>query len=839
MTVVTVTGASEPQRLAIEAALAYWDKLMPTGASIEVAVDTGLTAAGTLASARSPAVVTVGQRVVTAAEAGALGLAPGAYDVTQPGAAHEWRTGTDANGAATADILLSINPSAPLWYSPTPGPSNPASAAAVPNGQYDAFSVILGALGNALGMEGVRAPATGAMAGTAISGFDRYITFINGSPYFTGPNAVAVAGGPVPLSTGFYAYTAGGEPVRGVLASSVEMGRTVDAGPLDRAILRDAWIPATVGTDQQILGNDTNETLSGSGGNDVLSGMGGADSLLGGDGHDLIAGGSGDDTLSGDPIGALGADILLGQEGHDRITAGGGSDWLDGGVGNDQLFGDPGQDSLFGGLGDDSLYGDYYGSRSITTNSTITPAATPTMNDDLLSGGGGDDLLHGGAGSDTLTGGAGADRFAFTDVADSTLARHDVITDFRGRLREVYGAAGTSRTVEFRSVYSTQATLLPGLGLADFRGEGSHTQNDRIDLSEIDAMLTVSGKQGFTFVDQAAFTAPGQVRWRVQGTSIMVEGTVSTELTTDFAVELQGLAGNYILTAGDFDLGQNDAVGSKASRLSAPAVRMGGGMKLPDGITVDLSAAMAWSSLGGSLALPGIVSAVGGARDDRMLGSSAANRLWGEDGADTLSGADGADTLSGDGSADLVFGNAGTDALFGNAGADSLYGGRDSDALYGGRDDDLLNGDIGADSLAGDIGNDLLVGNVGTDRMYGNAGFDTLFGGRDDDTLFGGQGDDWLSGDLGNDRLSADLGNDRLTGGSGADLFVFAAGGGRDTITDFDAAAGDRIALAAGLGYTVAANGVGEAVIVFSANDAVTLAGVSREAVTAGWFILG
>ncbi|WP_108259754.1 M10 family metallopeptidase C-terminal domain-containing protein [Mangrovicoccus ximenensis] len=53
-----------------------------------------------------------------------------------------------------------------------------------------------------------------------------------------------------------------------------------------------------------------------------------------------------------------------------------------------------------------------------------------------------------------------------------------------------------------------------------------------------------------------------------------------------------------------------------------------------------------------------------------------------------------------------------------------------------------------------------------------------------------------LDGGFGADTLAGGAGDDLLTGGGGADVFVFAPGGGRDTVTDFDAGA-DLLDLAA------------------------------------------
>ncbi len=86
--------------------------------------------------------------------------------------------------------------------------------------------------------------------------------------------------------------------------------------------------------------------------------------------------------------------------------------------------------------------------------------------------------------------------------------------------------------------------------------------------------------------------------------------------------------------------------------------------------------------------------------------------------------------------------------------------------------------------LAG-LGDDALTGGNGDDALDGGAGNDMLKGGAGNDRLLGGIGDDQVDGGSGDDRIEGGAGDDRLIGGSGQNVFVFAAGFGRDTITDF------------------------------------------------------
>ena len=54
-----------------------------------------------------------------------------------------------------------------------------------------------------------------------------------------------------------------------------------------------------------------------------------------------------------------------------------------------------------------------------------------------------------------------------------------------------------------------------------------------------------------------------------------------------------------------------------------------------------------------------------------------------------------------------------------------------------------------------------------------------------DDYIYGLKGRDLIDGGGGRDLIEAGAGNDRITGGPGPDLFIFKAGFGNDTLTDF------------------------------------------------------
>ncbi|KAA0583491.1 calcium-binding protein [Azospirillum sp. B21] len=136
---------------------------------------------------------------------------------------------------------------------------------------------------------------------------------------------------------------------------------------------------------------------------------------------------------------------------------------------------------------------------------------------------------------------------------------------------------------------------------------------------------------------------------------------------------------------------------------------------------------------------------------------------------------------------------------------------------------------------------DVFVATLGTEpepgrKIRGTRRADTLTGGDGDDTLCGWSGNDLLAGGAGDDLLFGGRGKDTLTGGEGADLFVTGRGGGRDLVTDFDFAEGDRIGLAGSLHWRVRSNVSGDAVVDVRGSGSLTLAGIAADEVTSAWF---
>ncbi|KZD06447.1 beta strand repeat-containing protein [Oceanibaculum pacificum] len=140
--------------------------------------------------------------------------------------------------------------------------------------------------------------------------------------------------------------------------------------------------------------------------------------------------------------------------------------------------------------------------------------------------------------------------------------------------------------------------------------------------------------------------------------------------------------------------------------------------------------------------------------------------------------------------------------IVGTDDADLLNGAAGNDTIRGLGGDDTINGSEGNDDLDGGEGNDLLIGGAGADSIQGGFQSDTIEGGAGDDVLRGGKGLDSIDGGAGDDTIYSGLGEDTLIGGLGADVFVVRGADSNfpnallaPTITDFNAADGDTIAI--------------------------------------------
>jgi Ca2+-binding RTX toxin-like protein len=241
-------------------------------------------------------------------------------------------------------------------------------------------------------------------------------------------------------------------------------------------------------------GGDGRDTMTGSSGNDIFNGGSGIDTANGGDGNDSF----------------YSIEIANGGNGYDRMFATGNNESL-------TFNGNSIEEYSTNGFTGVTIFTS--GSNDNVDFSTLTltgiskfnlgtgnDVATGTSNADFIIGDDGNDTINGGAGNDTLvggrgqdvlSGGLGADIFDFDSLVESPVATPDTIIDF------------------FVS------------------------QNDKIDVSTIDANTGVAGDQAFTFIGASAFTAAGQLRVDTTSTPgwTKVFVNVDSNLAPDFMIQ--------------------------------------------------------------------------------------------------------------------------------------------------------------------------------------------------------------------------------------------------------------------------------------------------------------
>ena len=262
---------------------------------------------------------------------------------------------------------------------------------------------------------------------------------------------------------------------------------------------------------------DSADLISGQAGNDYINGGGGKDFIYGGLGNDYLEGGWGTDQIDG----GSGNDFIrtdgdggnyLGGDGNDEMVSNIGFGWetLDGGTGNDTInhslgmYGDhifdmrtgitniSGQkytnfENVIMAWGNDAVVGT--NGNNIMSGNDGNDNLNAMGGNDTVYGGSGDDLISGGLGKDLLDGEVGADTFKYLFINGSpNNASRDTIKNF------------------------------------------SHYEGDKIDISGIDANVTIAGNQSFK---------PAQLIWN-PGTHILVANVIGG---ADWSVNLVGAAG--------------------------------------------------------------------------------------------------------------------------------------------------------------------------------------------------------------------------------------------------------------------------------------------------------
>jgi Ca2+-binding RTX toxin-like protein/Tol biopolymer transport system component len=436
--------------------------------------------------------------------------------------------------------------------------------------------------------------------------------------------------------------------------------------------------------DDVIVGDAANNRFYGGRGNDVLIGRGGADTLNGGPGNDRLDGGALSDSLDGgegsdtadysERMGAVTfgagptageaweADVILeiegviGGAGNDDLT---GIGAISGGPGDDELTASGSSGILEGGDGDDRLMDSGTGGAHV------------------LDGGTGDDVLVSGSGNDDLRGGVGSDTADYSDRSVNLVVDlnggggEQGETDVFDGVEHAIGGSGNDHLIG-----TLAANVLTGGEGNDtlWGAKGGPAETDVDDLGDIlnggpgaDAM---SGGPGIG-IDIVSYAD------READVTVTLDGVADDGTEDDLDADLEVRDNVYpdveTLIGGP---GDDKFTGSEAHNNfdgGAGADSMSGGDGIdsvtyasrsePVTVTFDGMADDGEAKEGDNIA-EDVESAVGGAGDDVLTGSSRGNALLGGPGDDELRGGDGDDLLAGQEGLDTYSGDAGNDQVF-------------------------------------------------------------------------------------------------------------------------------------------------------------------------------
>ncbi|ESQ74096.1 tail fiber protein [Asticcacaulis sp. AC402] len=461
------------------------------------------------------------------------------------------------------------------------------------------------------------------------------------------------------------------------------------------------------------------------------------------------------------------ANSLFGAGQNDTINGNGANDRLVGNAGNDRLDGGTGNDTMEGGAGDDTYYVDAttdsivelnnQGFDSVFSSATFSLAFTFIDNlyltgsaningtgngqANLITGNTGNNRLDGAANNDTMNGGMGDDTYVISNVGD-------VINE---------NASEGTDTVESAITFTLSDVLenLTLIGTADINGTGN-AGNDI--LTGNTGINTLTGKAGNDTYN-VQNTGDNVVEAANEGTDL-INSTVTYSLSGR-QVENLTLTGSAHVNATGNGFA-NILTGNSGNNV------------LDGGANNDTMA--------------------GGAGNDTYLISAVGDVVIenANEGIDTIQtsftttlGAN-VENVTLTGSADLnANGNTLNNVLTGNAGVNILTGGTGNDTYYiqNAGDNVVEVSGGGSDVIFSTVTYSLNLRYAETLNLTGSANINAT----------GNSLGNTLGGNDGNNTINGKGGADNLSGGFGADIFLFDANSGTDTITDFSASQNDSI----------------------------------------------
>ena len=341
---------------------------------------------------------------------------------------------------------------------------------------------------------------------------------------------------------------------------------------------------------------------------------------------------------------------------------------------------------------------------------------------DTLYGGDGDDTLNGGAGNDTLDGGAG------NDTLDGG-AGNDILDPGTNDDRDLIRGSAGNDTIVYTNIGASRQEL----GYEGYEAPITVTIDGSENRATVDKGTDGTGKGTDTVGGKG-----------IAGTDTIVDiknAVARVESLPEGGIDGFGLQGtaysdvfNLTLAEGQW-MQVSGLAGNDTFNLSGDGNIRLDYRKATGGIDVDLGA--------------------GRVHDDGFGGVDTVNgRVW------EIRGSDHSDRIVGSDSSESFIGRQGDDTIDGGGGFDLLRFDRP-----------------GISDLDVDLGTGTAAG------TWNSSAFTYRI--SNIEAVRGGSGNDTLRGSAGDDRLEGGDGDDSLTGAEGRDTFVFGAGDGSDTITDF------------------------------------------------------
>ncbi|HEU5018687.1 MAG TPA: calcium-binding protein [Pseudolabrys sp.] len=540
------------------------------------------------------------------------------------------------------------------------------------------------------------------------------------------------------------------------------------------------------------------DRLTTNGGNDTVTVHGGT--FNGNTGTDTVDLGSGGDILVVDYSGISGERVSVGDL---SFSSNGGS----GAISMFDRFGNGGVKLNFSGV-------DALGIKTGGGNDSITGISSG----DVIATNGGDDTITSaaGAGRDRIDGGGGNDKVVGVDWSDTT-------ENVRLNLND-----------DPESPIAHDVTLADGRYLKNIEqldGFTTGSGNDAILLANRGDTVSTNGGDDIVTVQGGIFHGDTE-------TNMVDLGSGTDRLVVDYS----GLNSDSGVDMRDLTSGPDGANGT---------LHINGRFDASDGVHFFGADALTITTGAGNDSITGFDgsdSISTGAGDDTIDGGAGKDSMLGGDGDDTfvfhagdfvqLESVDG-----GSGANRLQLDDAG--AIDFSAG--SLTSVQALDFASGDSTATLSGSQIGTTitSVSGSTGADVLIV-AGAAVNLSGVTFTNWTAGVDMIVLGGTGSADTLVGSMHSDMLGGQAGADTLTGGAGDDNFVYALGGGADTITDFSAGGtDDKIDLTAFTNIHTLADVLGhttqndaDTVLDFGGGDRLTLTGVNKANLTAGDFNL-